>query len=82
MRLCGPAGCAFPVVGIGASAGGTQALTRFFERMAPDSGMAFVVVMHLSPAHESHLSDILGRATPMPVREVARRPPSNRTTSM
>ena len=66
-----PSNLSFPVVGIGASAGGTQALTRFFERMAPNSGMAFVVVMHLSPAHESHLSDILGRATPMPVREVS-----------
>jgi two-component system, chemotaxis family, CheB/CheR fusion protein len=65
-----PSGLQFAVVGIGASAGGTQALTRFFQSMPPDSGMGFVVVMHLSPSHASHLSDILGRVTTMPVSEV------------
>ena len=46
---------AFPLVGLGASAGGIQALQTFFEKMSPDSGMAFVVIMHLyctiNPAH-------------------------------
>ncbi len=69
-RTLQPSGLQFVVVGIGASAGGTQALTRFFEGMPPNSGIAFVVVMHLSPSHASHLSDILGRITKMPVREV------------
>jgi len=44
----------FPIVGLGASAGGLQALKRFFERMPDDSGMAFVVILHSSTQHESH----------------------------
>ena len=43
----------FPVVGIGASAGGLEALKKLFAAMPPESGMAFVVVPHLDPAHES-----------------------------
>ena len=43
----------FPVVGIGASAGGLSALARFFTHMPVDSGTAFVVVLHLSPTHPS-----------------------------
>jgi two-component system CheB/CheR fusion protein len=46
-----PSGLQFAVVDFGSSAGGTQAATRFFERMPIDSGMAFVVVMHLSPSY-------------------------------
>jgi two-component system, chemotaxis family, CheB/CheR fusion protein len=42
-----------PVVGIGASAGGIEALGRFFDAMQPDSGCAFVVVLHLDPRHEA-----------------------------
>ena len=61
-----------PVVGIGGSAGALPALLRFFEALPVDSGMAFVVVVHLSPDHESHISEILGRATPMPVVQVDR----------
>jgi two-component system CheB/CheR fusion protein len=60
----------FPVVGIGASAGGIQALTRFFENMPADSGMAFVVVVHLSAKHESHVDQILQRATRMRTSQV------------
>ncbi|MCY7314387.1 MAG: PAS domain-containing protein [Rubrivivax sp.] len=60
----------FPVVGLGASAGGLQALTRFFEHMPADNGMAFVVVLHLSPTHESHVAAILQRVTRMPVQQV------------
>jgi two-component system CheB/CheR fusion protein len=57
----------FPIVGIGTSAGGLQALRSLFETMPPDSGMAFVVVQHLYPAAESHLAEILSRTTAIPV---------------
>src|SRR4051812_27291090 len=56
-----------PMVGLGGSAGGIQALTEFFKAMPPDSGMVFVVILHLSPTHESIMADLLGRATSMPV---------------
>ena len=49
----------FHIVGIGASAGGLQALEEFFENVAVDSGMAYVVVQHLSPDHTSLLGEIL-----------------------
>jgi two-component system CheB/CheR fusion protein len=57
----------FPVVGIGASAGGLAALKEFFQNMPVDSGMAFVVVQHLDPTADSHLAELLGRSTAMPV---------------
>jgi two-component system CheB/CheR fusion protein len=60
----------FPVVGIGASAGGLKALMNFFEHMPSDSGMAFVVIMHLSPTHESNADSILQNKTRMPVLQV------------
>lgn len=60
----------FPVVGLGASAGGIEALGRFFEQMPGDSGMAFVVILHLSPKHESNVDKILQRVTKMPVLQV------------
>ena len=56
-----------PVVGIGASAGGVEALEAFFKSVPADSGLAFVVVTHLAPDRESMLAEILGRATKMPV---------------
>jgi two-component system, chemotaxis family, CheB/CheR fusion protein len=56
------------VVGLGASAGGIKALQEFFQRMPPDSGAAFVVVLHLSPEHESHLAEVLQVVTRMPVQ--------------
>ena len=59
-----------PVVGIGASAGGIKALQEFFGGMKADSGVAFVVILHLSPEHDSHLAQILGRSTAMPVSQV------------
>ncbi|MFZ2198233.1 MAG: chemotaxis protein CheB, partial [Thermodesulfovibrionales bacterium] len=43
----------FPVVGIGASAGGLEAFTQLFRNLPADSGMAFVLIQHLAPAHES-----------------------------
>ncbi|MEH6386665.1 CheR family methyltransferase [Pseudomonas profundi] len=60
----------FPVVGIGASAGGLQAVLRFFEHMPNDNGMAFVIIMHLSPNHESNAGKIIQNVTKMPVRQV------------
>ena len=56
---------------MGASAGGLDAFTRFFRAMPPDSGMAFVLVQHLDPTHESLTAELLGRHTRMPVRQVA-----------
>ncbi len=60
----------FPVVGIGASAGGIPALESMFADVPPDCGMAFVVVMHLSPDHTSMLDSILSRQTRLPVHEI------------
>jgi two-component system CheB/CheR fusion protein len=61
----------FPVVGIGASAGGLAAFEAFFSGMPPDTdpGMAFVLVQHLAPGHKSILTELLGRYTRMPVSE-------------
>jgi two-component system, chemotaxis family, CheB/CheR fusion protein len=56
-----------PIVGIGASAGGVEALEQFFKSVPTDSGLAFVVVTHLAPDRKSMLVEILGRATQMPV---------------
>lgn len=58
------------VVGIGASAGGLEALRRFFDGIPTDSGMAFVVVVHLSPEHESHLAALLQPHSRIPIRQV------------
>jgi len=60
----------FPVVGIGASAGGLGALQKLLKTLPPQPGMAFVVVMHLSPEHESSLGPILQRSGPLPVHTV------------
>jgi chemotaxis response regulator CheB len=59
----------FPVVGIGASAGGLEALERLLRALPADPGLAFLVVQHLDPRHPSRLRDILARATAMPVEE-------------
>src|SRR5688500_8290875 len=58
------------VVGIGASAGGLAALRTLLSRLPPTTGMAFVIVVHLSPEHESHLPALLQPCTPMPVQQV------------
>ena len=60
----------FPVVGIGASAGGLGAFQTFLEHLPADPGMAFVFVQHLDPEHESELPDILQRITSMDVAHV------------
>lgn len=59
----------FPVVGIGASAGGLEALKQFFTAMPPDTGLAFVLVQHLDPDHESLMADLLAKYTAMPVNQ-------------
>src|SRR4051812_3308830 len=58
---------ATPVVGMGASAGGLEAFTAVLRKLPEDTGMAFVLVQHLDPKHESLLVDLLGKATGMPV---------------
>src|SRR5688500_5936934 len=60
----------FPVVGIGASAGGVQAVSELLTNMPPDSGMALVIVQHLPPDHQSMLAEIFTRQTKMPVHEI------------
>src|SRR5438067_11476184 len=60
----------FPVVGIGASAGGVEAYIELLAALAPDTGMAFVLVPHLSADYESHLVEIIARHTRMPVSEI------------
>jgi two-component system, chemotaxis family, CheB/CheR fusion protein len=57
------------IVGIGASAGGLGAFTSFLANMPVDSGMAFILIQHLSPDHKSILSDLLAKVTSMPVIE-------------
>ncbi|MDD5330379.1 MAG: chemotaxis protein CheB [Sulfuricella sp.] len=61
---------AFPVVGIGASAGGLDAVTRLLHKLPADTGMAFVIVQHLDPKHASLLPELLARATSMSVAEI------------
>ncbi len=60
----------FPVVGIGASAGGLEAFTKLLEKLPPDTGMGFVLVQHLDPKRDSMLREILSRSTSMRVIEV------------
>src|SRR5215203_3031012 len=59
------------VVGIGASAGGIEALQEFFHYVTADSGAAYVVILHLSPDHDSQLAQVLQHAAPIPVTQVA-----------
>src|SRR5688572_8259533 len=61
----------FPIVGIGASAGGLDAFVQLLQHLRPDTGMGFVLVQHLDPRHESRLTDLLARATEMPVTEAS-----------
>ncbi len=61
----------FPVVGIGASAGGLEAVTEMFREIDRGTGMAFVLVMHLDPDHESLMVELLGRKMHIEVRQIA-----------
>src|SRR5262245_29993942 len=59
----------FPIVGVGASAGGLEALERFLSHMPSDTGMAFILVTHLAPSHVSMLPDLLKRQTKIEVMQ-------------
>lgn len=61
----------FPVVGIGASAGGLDAFKKLIKAIQDDSGMAYVLVQHLDPKHESMLPEILQKVTKIPVLEIS-----------
>ncbi len=65
-----PLGCGPPIVGIGASAGGIQALRTFFKSLPERTGAAFVVIVHLAPEHHSELPHILAARTKIPVSQV------------
>src|SRR5262245_47342364 len=65
-----PAGPPFPVVGVGASAGGLESFTEVLKNLPADPGLAIVYVTHLEPHRKSHLPEVFGNATRMPVREV------------
>ena len=69
-NVSGESGDSFLIVGIGASAGGLEAFQTFFRHMDSSQNMAFVLISHLSPDHESMLSELLGRETQMPVLQV------------
>jgi len=75
-RVSGPAaeengpGSSFPIVGVGASAGGLEAFTELLSHLPADTGMAFVLIQHLDPKHESHLTELLSKASTMPVTEL------------
>ena len=60
----------FPIVGIGASAGGLEALEHFLKHVPDHSGMAFVVVQHLDPMHKGAMVELLQRICAMPVAQV------------
>src|SRR6202046_635920 len=60
----------FPIVGIGASAGGLEAVTSMFKELSPALGMAYVLVLHLDPVRESAVTEIMARATRMAVVQV------------
>lgn len=60
----------FLVVGLGASAGGVQALKEFFTQVPQESGMAYVVILHMSPEYESRLAEILQSTSTIPVTQV------------
>ena len=63
------AGKFFPIVGVGASAGGLEAFSTLLANLPESTGMAFVFLQHLDPSHTSALQEILSRTTPIPVVE-------------
>ena len=60
----------FPVIGVGASAGGLDAFKKLLKAIPIDSGMAFVLVQHLDPNHDSMLTEILQKVTPIPALQI------------
>ena len=71
--ITSPGGHQFPVIGIGASAGGLEALEQFFTNVPANSGMAFVVIQHLDPNHKGIMPELLQRITKMKVSQVTDR---------
>src|SRR5688572_15754055 len=69
-RTSGGVGQRCPIVGIGASAGGLEAVLQLLKHLPLDTGFGFVLVQHLDPRHESALTQLLKPATSMPVCEV------------
>ena len=65
-----PPSVAFPIIGIGASAGGLEALEQFMSCVPAGSGMAFVIVQHLDPTRKALMAELLQRCTPMKVVQV------------
>ena len=65
-----PDGCDFHVIGVGASAGGLEAIEKFFIGMPETTGAAFVVVQHLSPDFKSHMAELLSRKTSLAIKRV------------
>jgi two-component system CheB/CheR fusion protein len=65
-----PSGPPFPIVGIGASAGGLESFTELLQSLPKTPGVALLYVSHLEPHHKSHLPEILAKVTGLPVREV------------
>src|SRR5476651_750580 len=63
----------FPIVGIGASAGGLEALEQFLRQVPEECGMAFVIVQHLDPTHKGIMPELLQRTTKMKVSQVTDR---------
>jgi two-component system CheB/CheR fusion protein len=72
----------FPIVGIGASAGGIPAMEGLFHGMPDNPGAAFVIVTHLNPQHESLLHEVIGRYTTMPFWWPRMAPPLSATMFM
>ncbi len=70
MERSNPRHGSFPIVGIGASAGGLEAFTELLNHLPVNTGLGFVLVQHLHPQHESALTQLMARATSIPVREV------------
>src|SRR5690349_25075506 len=60
----------FPVVGVGASAGGLEAFKRLIRAIPENTGVAYILVQHLEPSHDSMLTEILQKITPIPVQEI------------
>ncbi len=63
----------FPIVGVGASAGGIESFKKFLHAIPDNSGIAYVLVQHLHPSHESSLPAILSKATSLPIHEIKNR---------
>ena len=61
----------FPVIGVGASAGGLEAFKKLLKAIPENSGMAYILVQHLDPRHDSILSDLLQKVTKIPVHEIS-----------